>query len=295
MDKLLESTKLGAKKDGRTWRCRIISEGQGSSAIYPAEVLQEYGSAALPKGTHVYFNHPTESEEWERGGARDIRDFVGVLTEDATYEDDEKALYSKIRFNKSAADLVEDAFEDIALSIDIRKFELSENEEGIPVVDKLGYSPLNNVAVVPRGGRDGKIISLVESYRERHEDNTERKPMTEEEIKALAEALTKSLTPALKEALTPEPKEDEEVAPEVDLVGVLEEAYEAKLPAGARKRVAESAQAGEDYKALIESEKADIKAVQEAALQEANKVGVFGTSEDYASEFANLSIFGGGK
>src|SRR5690625_6762834 len=83
MDKLIESAKLGAKKDGRTWRCRLISAGQGSSAYYPAEALAEYGPKALPKGTHIYLNHPTESEVWERGGVRDIRDFAGVLMEDA--------------------------------------------------------------------------------------------------------------------------------------------------------------------------------------------------------------------
>src|SRR5699024_9273531 len=131
MDKLIESTQLGTKKDGRTWRCRLISAGQGSSAYYPAEALEEYGAKALPKGTHIYLNHPTETEEWERGGARDIRDYAGVLLEDAQYENE--ALYANVKFNKEIAELVEDAYEDIALSIDIRKFELTENDEGIPV------------------------------------------------------------------------------------------------------------------------------------------------------------------
>lgn len=291
MDKLIESTQLGSKKDKRTWRCRLISAGQGSSAYYPAETLEEYGAKALPQGTHIYLNHPTESEEWERGGARDIRDFAGVLLEDPVYDPEEQALYGNVRFNSSAAELIEEAFEDIALSIDIRKFELTENDEGIPVAEKLHYSPLNNVAVVPRGGRDGKIISLVESYREKI-DKPERNPMTEAEIKALAESIVSTLVPALKEALTPEaPKE---VEPEIDLVGVLEEAYQAELPAGARKRVAEAAKAGEDYKALIESEKSDIEDIRKEALEEAAKEGVFGTGgTDLAKEFEGLSIFGG--
>ncbi len=289
MDKLIESTQLGTKKDGRTWRCRLISAGQGSSAYYPAETLEEYGERALPKGTHIYLNHPTETEEWERAGARDIRDYAGVLVEDAKYDAEEKALYANVKFNKSIAELVEDAYEDIALSIDIRKFELSENEEGIPVADKLDYSPLNNVAIVPKGGRDGKIISLVESYREKI-DKPERKPMTEEEIKALAESIVSTLVPALKEALTPEAPEESP-----DLVGALEEAFEANLPAGARKRVAQAAENGEDYKALIESEKADIKAIREDALKEAHQEGVFDTSGDYDKEFSSLAIFGGGK
>ena len=290
MDKLIESTKLGAKKDGRTWRCRLISAGQGSSAYYPAEALEEYGPKALPKGTHIYLNHPTESEEWERAGARDIRDFAGVLMEDAQYVGEDEALYANVKFNQTVAGLVEEAYEDIALSIDIRKFELTENEEGIPVVEKLDYSPLNNVAVVPKGGRDGKIISLVESYREKIEDKPERKPMTEAEIKALAEALVQVLTPALKEALTPEAPEETP-----DLVGALEEAFAADLPAGARKRVAAAAEAGEDYKALIESEKADIEAIREGALKEAAQEGVFGSTTDLNKEFESLSIFGGDK
>lgn len=289
MTRLVESVKIDAKGKGRVWWCRLISEGQGSSAFYPGEILAEYGPKALPKGTHVYFNHPTETESWERNGSRDIRDYAGVLQEDPVYKEDEKALYAPVKFTSEALPLVEDAYEDIALSIDIRKFELEEDENANGVVKSLGYSPLNNVGIVPRGGRDGKIISLVESYREMQ---TERKPMTEEEIKALAESIVSAIVPALTEALTPEPVEDKPES--VDLAGVLEEAYEAGLPKGARRRVAQAAEAGEDYKALIEAEKADLDDIK-GSLQESMQGDYQGGVTDYNDEFSKLSIFGGDK
>src|SRR5690625_7846381 len=117
--------------------------------------------------------------------------------------------------------------------------------------------------------------------------------MTEVLYKAQTYVLVQLLTPALNESLTPEAPEEEE--PKVDLVGALEEAFAADLPAGARKRVAAAAEAGEDYKALIESEKADIEAIREGALKEAAQEGVFGSTTDLNKEFESLSIFGGDK
>lgn len=289
MKRLVESTNLGAKGKGRLWHCRFISEGAGSSAFYPGEILEKYGAVALPKGTHVYFNHLTESEMWDRNGSHDVRDFVGVLTEDPVYNEAEKCLEGPVEFIDAALPLIEQAHEYVALSVDIRRFELEEQIDGPPVVTELGYSPLNNIAVVPRGGRDGKVLSLIESYRE--ENTPERKPMNEAEIKALAEALVKGLAPALEEALKPAPVEEQPV--EVDLVGVLEEAFAEELPAAARKRVAKAAQAGEDYKALIEAEKADVEAIRNAVLQEQEN-GVLRAGSE-VEDLDNLSIFGGDK
>jgi hypothetical protein len=273
--RLVEKADLAAPSAGNRWNCRLMSAGQGSSAFYPAEVLKEYGPTTFLKGTQVFFDHPTEDEDVARGGSRSIKDYAGVLEEDATWNDEDEGLYAPVKFTKNALALVEEAHNDIALSIDVRKFELRESAEHPKEVAKMFAHPLNNVAIVPRGGRDGKIVSLIESFRESSPESggTERKNMTPEEITALSEALSTSLvaalTPALTEALKPaeQEKPDEGKTDEVDVVAVVEAAHEAGLTKAGRARVVEGAKAGKDATALIEAEKAELAEI----LAEAKK------------------------
>lgn len=279
--RLVETAGL-KKGKGNVWRSRLISAGTGSSAHYPADVLKEYGPSTFTKGTQVFLDHPTENEELERGGGRSIKDFAGVLVEDAVWVDEEQALYAPVKYTEASLPLVENHHEDIALSIDVRKFELAESEiDNKPVVAKMFAHPLNNVAIVPRGGRDGKIVSLIESYRDSisntdtigsNKDHTERTPMTPEEIKALSEAIVVALTPALTEALKPAPVETKETEG-IDLAAVVESATDAGLPKVARTRIVEALKAkpdatDADATALIESEKAYVNSLTESVTTE---------------------------
>lgn len=277
--RLIEKADLAAPK-GNRWNCRLMSAGQGSSAFYPAEVLKEYGPTTFLKGTQVFFDHPTEDEDYARGGSRSIKDYAGVLEEDATWNDEDEGLYAPIKFAPNALPLVESSFNDIALSIDVRNFELRESADHPKEVAKMAYHPLNNVAIVPRGGRDGKIVSLIESFRESSPESggTERKNMTPEEIKALTENLIKGLveglTPALTEALKPAPVEPvEPKTEEVDVVAVVEAAHEAGLTKAGRLRVVEGAKAGKDATALIEAEKAELTEILAEAQKETAPTG----------------------
>lgn len=285
--RLTESTAL-TKGKGNTWRVRLISEGQGTSAFYPGDVLKEFGPTTFVKGTQFFLDHPTENEEYERGGARSIKDYAGSLLEDAEWVEAERALYAPVKFIDPIVPLVESAFEDIAVSIDVRRFELTEGDNGEPVVAKMYPHPLNNVAIVPRGGRDGKIVSLIESYRDKaggitdtintNTETSERNTMTPEEIKALSESLSASLvaalTPALTEALKPAPVEDTKDKTEgIDLAAVVESAADAGLPKAARVRIVEALKADpskteDDAKALIESEKTYIESLRESVTTE---------------------------
>jgi hypothetical protein len=298
-NRLVETT--GVKKGkGNVWRSRLISAGTGSSAHYPADVLKEYGPAALAKGTQIFLDHPTENEELERGGGRSIKDYAGVIMADPEWVEEEQALYAPIKYIDNVVPLVEGAFEDIALSIDVRKFELSEAEvDGKPVVSKMFAHPLNNVAIVPRGGRDGKIVSLIESYRDSNAnpdtisantESLERNPMTPEEIKALSEAIVAALTPALKEALTPAPAGDDEKTEGIDLAAVVESATDAGLPKVARTRIVEALKANPtatqaDATALIEAEKTYVDGLKESVTAE-----VTGTLRESAGTTTDLKI-----
>lgn len=67
-----EGAGTGAKRE-----ITIIRAGWGSSGYYSEEVLERDIPRIFPSGTHMYLNHPTESEDQARP-ERDVRDWVGV-------------------------------------------------------------------------------------------------------------------------------------------------------------------------------------------------------------------------
>jgi hypothetical protein len=67
-----ESSQNGLKRE-----ITIIREGWGSSGYYSGQVLERDIPRIFPPGSHMYLNHPTESEDMARP-ERDVRDWVGV-------------------------------------------------------------------------------------------------------------------------------------------------------------------------------------------------------------------------
>jgi hypothetical protein len=55
----------------------IIKAGWGSSGYYGREMLERDGPAVFPSGTHMYLDHPTQSEEYERP-ERSVKELIGV-------------------------------------------------------------------------------------------------------------------------------------------------------------------------------------------------------------------------
>lgn len=74
------SDSLGVTESGGQRReITVIEAGWGSSGYYAREVLVRDIPTAFPVGTHMYLNHPTESEDAERP-ERDVRDLAAVIT-----------------------------------------------------------------------------------------------------------------------------------------------------------------------------------------------------------------------
>lgn len=267
---------------GGTWEIQILSEGVGSKGIYPYAVLERDGAAAFPAGTQIFMDHYNEEDSYNRNGQQhSIKDLVGVTTVDAVPYAENKSLRSKVRWFNGFESFVQDAAEHVGLSIEASGL---QNEDG--VVLSLIPSPLNAIAVVPRAGRDGKILSLVESYREKRgiigDDTNGRKDkaVTPEDIKALVEALKEALAPsftALTEALKPapveEPKEDE-----VDIAAIAEALAESDLPKISRTKVYEALKAGTKVEDAIEAQKTFIAELTESLKVEAN--GTLKTATD---------------
>ena len=244
------------KRGSGRWRARLIREGQGSSGFYPRETLRDFGPIAFPKGTHIFFNHITESEDWERNGSHDIKDLVGVVESEPEFNDEDGGLYADVKFFKPHDEFMEQVAEHVGLSIEAG----GEIIEGRVV--SLAPNPLNAVSVVPRAGRDGKLTQMLESFKASGRmftedaaepsaaESTERNLMTEDDLKAIVAGVTAAVVEALKPA---EPVEEPET---VDEAAVVESALAADLGLSARKRVVEAVRAGTKPEDAIASEKA---------------------------------------
>ena len=245
---------------GRGSRILLISEGQGSSGHYSAEMLQRDGHVAFPSGTKIYYNHLGEQESWERNGSRDVRDLIGVTTSEVEWSDIERGLEADAEWLPHAKNFVESVWEHVGLSVEASGF---VSEDG--TVESLAYSPLNAVALVPVAGRGGKVQGLFEGFRESYgsitndESVTDRKDsgMTPEEITSVAEALAEALKPsltAIHEALTPaEPIVKEEDGEDASVIA--EALVASELPTSARTKVYEAVKTGVKVADAIATEK----------------------------------------
>ena len=238
--RIIESASNGVKA-----QIRLIRAGMGSSGYYSPDVLETYGPAAFPAGTHLFVNHITSSEEWERNGSRDVRDLVGKTLEEATYDPDDESLYATALFYNKDADTIKEIFEDIDLSIEAAG-KRDENGEILELIP----SPHNAVTLVPRGGREGKIVAFLEAAREypnmlsEHGKMDTNEPthetdfsMTPEDIEKIVEAVAGKISEIVAPAPDPEPTPEDDKLPVADVVEAL---IDANIPKELRAQVYES-------------------------------------------------------
>lgn len=154
------------RKDGSI-PVKIIQPGWGRSGYYPANVLERDGPKIYPKGTHMYWNHPTESEEMERPEG-DLDDLAAVLMSDARWQENGPkgpGLYANALVMDHYRDKIETLAPHIGLSI--RAFGTAapgeaEGRQG-PVIDSLRAG--KSIDFVTVAGAGGEILTLFESAR----------------------------------------------------------------------------------------------------------------------------------
>jgi hypothetical protein len=289
-----------AQLTGKSWRIKVIEgDRKGASAYYPKEALQE-GAHLFAKGTRIYADHPTKDEAFNRP-ARSIRDIVGVLSEDATF--DGKDLYANATFFPEHQEFIKSRAEAGVIGMSIRASgELSE-ASGVKTLTK--FTAVQSVDVVTTPGAGGAFTTLLESETSASESVAESKK--KEEIlmeKELAEALdalvadsksNKTAMSDIAEAFKAfaktaaakaedakdggkdddEEDEDGKVIAKKKKVAVAKESAsyteidtaltEAKLPAPSRKSVFDAVQAGADLTEAVAEEKAKVAAILESA------------------------------
>lgn len=142
----------------------LIDEGWGSSGYYSAEVLERDGPRIFPIGTHMYINHPSQSESVDRP-ERDIRDLAGTIV--STPKMKGIALTAEVEVKPHWLDFIEAVKNDTGVSIranGISEKGAAAGREG-PIVKALTEG--HSVDFVTKAGRGGKIEALIESAHEK--------------------------------------------------------------------------------------------------------------------------------
>ncbi|MGO4297101.1 hypothetical protein [Glutamicibacter sp. MCAF14] len=141
----------------------LISPGQGSSGDYTPEVLATAATErAFPRGTLGMIDHDTPTEMMERPEGS-LRNLAIVLEEDA-YVGEGGALQAEAKVASAWRDLVDDFHEHIGASI-FASAEISVNESGKKIVERIIPNPFNRADLVTVAGRGGKIEQVLEAAR----------------------------------------------------------------------------------------------------------------------------------
>lgn len=143
----------------------LITPGWGSSGFYSPTVLENAAADKVwPAGTHVFFDHPSESELYDRP-ERSVRDLAAVTTEDAHW--DGAGLTAEADVIGPYRDLVTDPVFVEAVGMSIRSTAETttgeaEGRKGT-IITRLveGLS----VDLVTRAGRGGRVLAVLESAR----------------------------------------------------------------------------------------------------------------------------------
>ena len=270
----LESVAVNA--DGSR-RVRLISPGQGSSGHYSREALSTYIAEALPKGTLVYLDH-TSDDAMAEGRGRSIKDIAGKFVSDPTYEVNAvegEGSYTNVKFTRSVEPLLEDVGDAVAVSIEIH----AGKKDPQGNITEMHSHPLNSLAIVPVGGRDGRIFEDFRAQaQEDHDNGGSDMTISEEDRKALVADIAAVVTEALK------PKPEEKTPVVVDHAAVVAEVIKAKLPTELISSVVTAIEGGKSVEDAIKEQTALVEAIRgDKKNDEAENVlseGVDGANKD---------------
>ena len=159
--KLGEALTLDPRGTGR-FLVRIIDEGEGSSAVYPAAALQKAAEERVfPAGTHMYLDHAPDSRRGVHG-ERSIRDLASVLTSNAVYDPTSRALVAEAQAVAGWERTLEGLAPHVGMSISgLAEVEPPAEQGGKPIVTQLLAA--ESVDWVVKAGRGGAVLAILES------------------------------------------------------------------------------------------------------------------------------------
>ncbi|ASZ73331.1 capsid maturation protease [Brevibacterium phage LuckyBarnes] len=174
---ILKEAGTVTQKPGGRFKIGVITPGSGSSGTYPRETIEAAGrDKVFAAGTHMYLDHATEADSFQRPEGS-IRDLVGVLTEDAYWDDEAGGLVAEARIYSNWRPVLEEMKDDIGVSI--RASGEVREDKGQRIITRL--SEARSVDFVTRAGRGGRILEVIESARMREASTQD----TREQLQAM--------------------------------------------------------------------------------------------------------------
>lgn len=278
-------------EDG-TWRVRLINEGKGSSGVYSAELLENYGHAF--DGVISFLNHPT-GEAQSRNFTEIAGRVVGKTWTEKDAEDGTVGVYANWRPDEDYKRKLENYRDRLGLSVYISGAgeyrESADGSEDFHVTEFDVNDPFRSVDVVIAAGRGGRFeeSAMKEIYDSRRSESgtptvtsavEKEKEVRMDELKAAIEALTAQVSAlvtkeqaAQAEAAQAE-ADDKAVEARVSAYDAAVDAIEAaELPAEAAKSLRAEARKGVDVAPLIEF----AKTVKSASIESATQGRFMGT------------------
>lgn len=259
----LESTTVTPSKSKGIWRVRLIeADVMGSSGYYSAEVLRRDGPTAFPEGTHVYFDHATESESFERP-ERSVKDLAGMMIEAAKYEDgpDGRGLFARVQFFPDHKERVEAMHSVVGMSIRAAGT-IEESESGRVVTSIVkGIS----VDIVTHAGAGGRLIKMTESAKPVPQvaQLSEADKATMSGLASGIATLNTTMSTFLEKLAESQTKENE--VEKLTVGQLTAKLAESGLPVPSQTRIAAAYVDGQDIDAVIEAEKAYVAEIAEAS------------------------------
>jgi hypothetical protein len=160
-----------AIRDDGAAKIKLIKPGWGSTGYYPPDVLKRDGPKAFPKGTHMYLDHPTATEEAERP-ERSLKDLAATLTEDAQWIDrgpDGPGLYAAAQVRDDFKRLLNEIAPYTGVSIHAYGKASPGTFDGKhgDIIEKIHEATVtqNSVDFVTRPGAGGHMLELFEAAR----------------------------------------------------------------------------------------------------------------------------------
>ena len=258
------------------WRAKLISaDVQGSTGFYPAAVLERDGATAFPAGTHIYFDHPGESESWDRP-ERSVRDLAGALIENAQYVQNDPegpGLYARVQFFPDFREQIAGMAEIMPVEMSIRAAGMMEETDTGNVVTAIlqGVS----VDIVTHAGAGGRLVEMTENAKQpttivpvvTSGGLTESdRSLIQQTNTGLSELSTKfgAFLDKMEEAAARREQAAKDAAT-LTVGQITAKLTESGLPAASQKRLAEAYVSGQDFDAAIQAEKDYVKSITESS------------------------------
>lgn len=166
MPKICETAGTVAPSEPGKIKVGLITPGWGSSGYYSPQVLENAATDKVwPKGTHVFFDHPSESEMFDRP-ERSVRDLAAIFTEDAYWDGEQ--LVAEANVIGPYRELVTDPVfvEAVGMSIRADAESTVGEAEGRKGKIMVRLEEGTSVDLVTRAGRGGKVLAVLESARQ---------------------------------------------------------------------------------------------------------------------------------